>query len=895
MLLSVAAGACILLLLRYPGALRFLRGSLLTDTKVLQLCDKDGNKAMDDREMRLCIEAMLTAITNQTLTYDLDGNHTVHQDDLILLEATFQSFLHALCGNGAIESGEACDDQNTANGDGCSSLCRIEDAFECSGAPRSSCHRICGNGVLNTGEACDDHNPTAGDGCSPACRVELGFSCAGTPSVCMNCGNGIVEGTESCDDGNQESNDSCSNTCRQIVSLAQTCTSTLSPVSLGSATTSIAVAEASTISFRDSAYLVAGNTISRLTKSGSTFSWVQEVRLPNATIVRLQRVGDVLYAILSPWAPTITRTDSMVYRRDASGQWEALGSPFIATSALFSQNAPQILNLLSHDGVLYAVVRNYGNVFKYNNDHTWSSLGGGALDGNAITGGVGGGIALVNSAAWGAGNLLYAVLDVPPTTTLYYSNGTGWNWKNAIMPDHVFQTIELNSQAFVVGISRYTTNYLVYAMNALGAQFLTSVYYAPSPPNFVRADNQLFASNGQNSTVWYDGVTGPFSVRNSNNDPQYTINDGSVLLSVTLDATRKVAAINCKKFIFWVCGDGVVQGSEQCDDANQTNDDRCTNVCRMNDCGDGIVQNNDQSHEQCDDNNRVNDDGCTNRCTLPICLDGIVNQSSEECDDGNSTNTDACTNTCKTPKCGDGVVSAGETCDEGQNPSPPRSGDGCSAVCQIESGYACSGTPSTCSRCGNGVIDAGETCDDHNRLDHDSCPSNCLLPVCGNRRLEEGEECDDGNDDVTDACPSGCKNAFCGDGWPRAGVEQCDNGGQGNNVGGCTSVCTYSPKVCGDGIVQHGEECDDGDDRWKNNAVANYSEADSCTSACKSRTPLPYAFCARNTVYCLNGQTPLCPLTRPSPSCDSSGSARCCGSTGCRQMSNLCEGRPADL
>ena len=29
------------------------------------------------------------------------------------------------CGNGVVEGGEACDDGNTANGDGCSSQCQV--------------------------------------------------------------------------------------------------------------------------------------------------------------------------------------------------------------------------------------------------------------------------------------------------------------------------------------------------------------------------------------------------------------------------------------------------------------------------------------------------------------------------------------------------------------------------------------------------------------------------------------------------------------------------------------------------------------------------------------------------------------------------------------------------
>ncbi len=43
------------------------------------------------------------------------------------------------CGNGSISGSEECDDGNTASGDGCSSSCRVEATWTCSGASRSLC------------------------------------------------------------------------------------------------------------------------------------------------------------------------------------------------------------------------------------------------------------------------------------------------------------------------------------------------------------------------------------------------------------------------------------------------------------------------------------------------------------------------------------------------------------------------------------------------------------------------------------------------------------------------------------------------------------------------------------------------------------------------------------
>jgi cysteine-rich repeat protein len=45
---------------------------------------------------------------------------------------------------------------------------------------------VCGDGAVISGsEACDDGNTAAGDGCSPTCTVETGYTCSGGPSNCV--------------------------------------------------------------------------------------------------------------------------------------------------------------------------------------------------------------------------------------------------------------------------------------------------------------------------------------------------------------------------------------------------------------------------------------------------------------------------------------------------------------------------------------------------------------------------------------------------------------------------------------------------------------------------------------------------------------------------------------
>jgi len=101
------------------------------------------------------------------------------------------------CGNGTIDAGEECDDGNNYNGDGCSSVCRIEKVSA-----------TCGNGQVEPGEGCDDGNKVDGDGCSAKCTVEVAEAV---------CGNGKIENDEECDDGNTTSGDGCSSSCKTEV------------------------------------------------------------------------------------------------------------------------------------------------------------------------------------------------------------------------------------------------------------------------------------------------------------------------------------------------------------------------------------------------------------------------------------------------------------------------------------------------------------------------------------------------------------------------------------------------------------------------------------------------------------------------------------------------------
>jgi cysteine-rich repeat protein len=145
----------------------------------------------------------------------LTTNDAPQIEDMIdACTANILSALRQNCGDGALQGTEACDDGNATNGDGCSGVCTVETAFNCTGEP-SVCTTTCGDGVHGGPEACDDGNVADGDGCSSTCSIEPGYGCTGQPSVCvpMVCGDAVITGSETCDDGNVADGDGCSSAC----------------------------------------------------------------------------------------------------------------------------------------------------------------------------------------------------------------------------------------------------------------------------------------------------------------------------------------------------------------------------------------------------------------------------------------------------------------------------------------------------------------------------------------------------------------------------------------------------------------------------------------------------------------------------------------------------------
>ncbi len=266
--------------------------------------------------------------------------------------------------------------------------------------------------------------------------------------------------------------------------------------------------------------------------------------------------------------------------------------------------------------------------------------------------------------------------------------------------------------------------------------------------------------------------------------------------------------------------------------------------CVRESCGNGSIE----GMEECDDGNTDNGDGCSAACTV---------EPGWSCPSAGM----ACVQLC-----GNGSIDEGEACDDGND----RGGDGCSDTCQVEPGWACATAGMACTPlCGNGAIDPGEECDgsDFGMVTCEGrgfgggmlrCTSSCTIDTsgcssCGDGSVDPGEECDGtnlaGHSCTTRgfsggnlACASDCTFdtsmcTGCGDGTRQAG-EQCDGtdlGGESCSSQGfsggslaCASDCTFDTSACttsgcGNGTVEADETCDDG----------NTDVFDGCDASCQ--------------------------------------------------------------
>lgn len=151
----------------------------------------------------------------------------------------------------------------------------------------------------------------------------------------------------------------------------------------------------------------------------------------------------------------------------------------------------------------------------------------------------------------------------------------------------------------------------------------------------------------------------------------------------------------------------------------------------------------------------------------------------------------------------------------------------------------------TRSVCGNGIVEAGEQCDVNPPVAGDACNDQCLNIVCGDNRVDDTEQCDFGAD-----VPGVCVNcqavaAVCGDGYVQtAAGEECDPAAPGTQPNTCDATCHRIPIVCGNSLVQPGEDCDPPGSP----VTGPNGEAGVCSATCTTDFPTACEICSDDTL-----------------------------------------------
>ena len=233
-----------------------------------------------------------------------------------------------------------------------------------------------------------------------------------------------------------------------------------------------------------------------------------------------------------------------------------------------------------------------------------------------------------------------------------------------------------------------------------------------------------------------------------------------------------------------VCGNGVVEKGEECDNGSRNGPNTgCERDCTFSCLPHDPVRGN----AHCDPH-----DPCkgTGTCDVThVCVLSAGLPDGEDCGGGKLCRDGAC----QQPVCGDGIVEAGEECDDGVNDGSQGCDSSCHFVCvsndparNCAPADPCEGT-STCNDAthlcsprtpegdGTSCGGAGEVCAG-GRCIASSCASAGDCTPCGAGSICKAGAC------VASACGDGCRDATAG--------EQCDDGNL-VNLDGCDSHCKF--------------------------------------------------------------------------------------------------------
>ena len=605
-----------------------------------------------------------------------------------------------MCGNGAIEAGEDCDDS------GESALCDDNCTFA-----------ACGDGTVNMtfGEQCDDGNTVGGDPCDENCQFDYCFDDPGTPGV----------DPADCSDGNDCTADDCTTLndaalCTNPALAAGTACTTNPTSGIGGLCDGAGLCEDPPSTCGNGVIEVGedcddtGESVqcnadctTALCGDGTLNNTSGEVCDDGNTVP-----GDGCDGLCQDELPPGGQTVSIVCRDSA------LGGLFTFPVHLAITPTPNPVQAGQPFTVEIQTIFGFGQSYLQLIADTLGGVGSTSEQAVLETAQVRIGV----TGATGVEVLSVYPFATPDTVSVPIVPGTAGSFPTQVAAD-LFVPLTTHMESYVAGPAGSTVDFAP-------TGFVPSMVNLSDPPidtyaeaTFGGAISEDFACESGRAN---DNGT-PFDFTDDFIEPPTAAD----IVSITIAGSG-------------VCGNGTIEAGEDCDDSGESAlcDDNCTFAA----CGDGTV--NMTFGEQCDDGNTVGGDPCDENCQFDYCFDdpGTPGVDPADCSDGNDCTADDCTTLNDAALCTNPALAAGTACT-----TNPTSGIG--GLC--DGAGLCEDPPSTC---GNGVIEVGEDCDDTG--ESVQCNADCTTALCGDGTLNNtsGEVCDDGNTVPGDGCDGLCQD-----------------------------------------------------------------------------------------------------------------------------------------
>jgi len=443
----------------------------------------------------------------------------------------------------------------------------------------------CGDGFVSSNETCDDGNAIDGDGCDTNCE----------PTAC---GNQIADPAEGCDDGNLVDGDACPSTC------SWPCGDVLHPETVLETSMGCYASVDKDVTYDEA--------VARCTGAGGSLLHVAAAR--ENTDIRALSFGSSWLAISDTMSDGAFGWDDGI---DTSYRSWGNSQPNNSVDArdcglAYSWNGTWATVRCSNHASFVCEFPTCGNgtIDGLETCDDGNFVDGDGCDSNCVATGCGNGN-LNAGEDCDDGNLV-DFDGCPSTCTFPCGDGSGASGFAQNSLGCYLRFSDSRSWSDAVATCQTKGGTLLHP---------TSDYESALMRRFIGTAPVWLGLNDidvEGTYVWADGIASSYLAW-SPSEPNNSGGDEDCGEFMTNGQFNDLTCSQSRRYVCEIatCGNGSVDGVEQCDAADGTDGDGCDTNCMFTACGNGIIT----AGESCDDGNLVDGDGCESDCAL-ACGEG---------------------------------------------------------------------------------------------------------------------------------------------------------------------------------------------------------------------------------------------------------------------------------